>query len=62
MAEQVTDRAGKPVNTGDSATVVGIVTSTSGSGPTATVNISTSGSSTSIAVKASDVAATGQTL
>jgi hypothetical protein len=62
MADQVTDRAGKPVNTNDAATIVGTVTSTSGTGPTATVTIKLYGSGNSVNVQAQDIAATAQTL
>lgn len=55
-------RNGKPINVGDAVTVVGTVSSVSGTGPTATVNVSTLGSSTSIAVQANDCAASSQTL
>jgi hypothetical protein len=59
---QAIDRAGKPINTNDGATVVGSVTSVSGSGPTASVVILLAGSGTSVTVQAQDIGATTQTL
>ena len=61
MAEQATDRAGKPINVGDQATVVGTVAAISGSGPTATITFTLSTTNTNVTVKAQDVAATTQT-
>lgn len=55
-------RAGKPINVGDNVTVVGTVSSVSGTGPTATVNVTGLGSGITVAVQANDVAASGQTL
>lgn len=61
MAEQATDRAGKPISVGDAATVVGTVAAISGSGPSATITFTLYGSNTNVTVKAQDVAATAQT-
>ena len=55
-------RSGKPINIGDQATVVGFVSSVSGTGPTATVTLQLAGSGLSVNVQAQDVAATAQTL
>lgn len=55
-------RNGKPINIGDTVTVVATVSSVSGTGPTATVNISTLGSNSALAVQANDCAASTQTL
>jgi hypothetical protein len=62
MADQVTDRAGKPVNTGDGVTIVGTVTSTSSTGPSANVVVKLAGSGNTVTVQAQDVAASTQTL
>lgn len=52
-----TTKAGLPVQTGDTASVSGLVTAVSGSGPSATLTVLlTSGGS--VSVKASDVYAT----
>jgi hypothetical protein len=55
-------RAGKPINIGDSCTLVGTVTAVSTSGPTASLTITLSGSGLVITAQANDVAASGQTL
>ena len=55
-------RNGKPINVGDQCTLVGTVSSVSGTGPTATVNVTLAGSSTAVAAQANDVAASAQTL
>jgi hypothetical protein len=59
---QAVDRAGKPVNVGDGATIVGSVTAITGSGPTATIAITLAGSGVSVNVQAQDIGATTQTL
>jgi hypothetical protein len=60
---QAVDRAGKPINVGDGATVVGVVTAISGTGPTASVTVQWAGSGNSSAnVQAQDIGATTQTL
>lgn len=55
-------RNGKPINVGDTVSVVGTVSSVSGTGPSATVNVTLAGSGGSVAVQGQDVAASTQTL
>ena len=55
-------RAGKPINVGDSVTIVGTVTAVSGTGPEADLTVTLAGSGDSVTVDAFDVAASGQTL
>lgn len=55
-------RSGKPINNGDSVTVIGTVGTISGSGPTATVPVVLAGSGATVNVQAQDVAASGQTM
>jgi hypothetical protein len=55
-------RDGKPINLQDNATIVGVVTAVSGTGPTASLTILLAGSQTSVTVQAQDVAASQQTL
>jgi predicted RND superfamily exporter protein len=59
---QAVDRAGKPINVADGATVVGFVATISGSGPTATIGITLAGSGVTVNVQAQDIGATTQTL
>jgi len=55
-------RAGKPINIGDQATIVGTVTAVTGTSDSATVAVTLSFSGNSVNVQAKDVSATGQTL
>jgi predicted thioesterase len=55
-------RTGKPINVGDTVTILGTVSSVSGTGVAATINVATIGSNSAIVVQAQDVGASGQTL
>jgi len=56
-------RAGRPVNTGDAATVVGVLgTVPANVGPTTVIPITLAGSNTTVNVQAQDIAASAQTL
>jgi hypothetical protein len=55
MADPVTSRSGKPVNTGDLVTVAGTVSSVSGSGPTGSVVVTLATTGTNVTVKGQDV-------
>jgi hypothetical protein len=56
-------RAGKPVNTGDSATIVGTLgTVPANVGPTTVIPVTLAGSGLVVNVQAQDIAATAETL
>jgi acyl dehydratase len=55
MSNPVTNRAGKPVTTGDQVTVVGTVASVSGSGPTGSVVVTLATTGTNVTVEGQDV-------
>ena len=55
-------RTGKPINIGDTVTVLGTVASVSGTGTGAALTVTTLGLNSSISVQAQDVGASTQTL